>query len=144
MNLTDKLTQTYCDNFVAYYRAHSCHLNVEGRNFMSDHKLLGHIYEDLQSETDTLGEIIRTLREYAPMTIYDILSGASLDEDTTTGGADGMLEIVKDSLLHLVEQYQAIQELAETEEYRHISNHAQERVTALEKFIWKLHSTLES
>lgn len=143
MNLTDKLTQTYCDNFVAYYRAHSCHLNVEGRNFMSDHKLLGHIYEDLQDEIDTLGEIIRTLREYAPMTIYDILSGSSLDETTTNGGADGMLEIVKDALLHLVESYQVIQELASDVEYEHISNHAAERVTVLEKFIWKLHSTLD-
>jgi DNA-binding ferritin-like protein len=144
MNLHQKLMETYCDNFVAYYRAHSCHLNVTGRNFVGDHKLLGQIYEDLQSETDTLGEIIRTLREYAPMTIYDILSGASLDEDTTVGGADGMLEIVRDALLHLVEQYHAIQELADDVEYEHISNHAQERVTALEKFIWKLHSTLES
>lgn len=143
MNLIDKLIQTYCDNFVAYYRAHSCHLNVEGRNFVSDHDLLGDIYEDLHSEVDTLGEIIRTLREYAPMTIYDILSGSSMDETTTNGGADGMLEIVKDALLHLVECYQTIQELAETEEYRHISNHAQSRVESLEKFIWKLHSTLE-
>jgi DNA-binding ferritin-like protein len=143
MKLIDKLTETYCDNFVAYYRAHSCHINVEGRNFYSDHKLLGQIYSDLQKEIDTLGEIIRTQGEYVPMTIYDILSGASLDEDTTRGGADGMLEIVRDALLHLVEQYQAIQELADTTETEHISNAAQERVTALEKFIWQLNSTLK-
>ena len=143
MNLFEQLQQTYCDNFVAYYRAHSCHLNVEGRNFVSDHDLLGDIYEDLQGEIDTLGEIIRTVRDYAPMTIYDILSGSSIDETTTRGGANGMLEIVQDSLLDLVTSYQTIQELADSPEYEHISNHAQERVTSLEKFIWKLRSTLE-
>ena len=143
MNLIEQLQQTYCDNFVAYYRAHSCHLNVEGRNFVSDHELLGDIYEDLHGEIDTLGEIIRTLQEYAPMTVYDIISGASMDEETTSGGADGMLEIVKEALLSLVTSYQAIQELADDVEYEHISNHAQERVTALEKFIWKLRSVLE-
>lgn len=143
MILNQALRTTYCDNFVAYYRAHSCHLNVEGRNFVSDHELLGDIYEDLHGEVDTLGEIIRTLREYAPMTIYDILSGSQLDETTTNSGADGMLDIVLDSLLHLVVCYQTIQELADSPEYEHISNHAQERVTALEKFIWKLRSVLE-
>lgn len=143
MNLEQELIETFCDNVVAYYRAHSCHLNTTGRNFVSDHALLGEIYEDLQSEIDTLGEIIRTLRVYAPMTLMEILNTASLNEETTDGSADSLLQIVLDALLHLVRSYQDIQELADSPEYAHIGNHAQDRVTTLEKFIWQLHSTLE-
>ena len=42
-NLHDVLEQVYATNFVAYQRAHASHMNVRGRNFMSDHKLLGKI-----------------------------------------------------------------------------------------------------
>ena len=142
MTLEQQLINTYCDNFVAYYRAHSCHLNITGRNFTSDHRLLGKIYEDLQGEIDKLGEIIRTMYEYAPMTIEDILDTTTLDEKTTDGGADGMLTIVMESLEHLVACYYEIQNLSGDIEYAHIGNHAQDRVTTLEKFIWMLRSTL--
>lgn len=143
MTLKQELIETFCDNFVAYYRSHSCHLNITGRNFVSDHKLLNDIYDDLQDEIDTLGEIIRTLDTEVPNTIQEILDTADLDEATTSRGADGMLGITYDAIEHLIESYKEIEELADTSEYAHISNHAQDRVSTLEKFCWMLRSTLE-
>ena len=92
-DLKTKLTEVFCDNFVAYYRAHSCHLNITGRNFTSDHKLLQKIYEDAQENIDTIGELLRTIGEKAPETIADILEGSELGE-ATAYDADSMLQIV--------------------------------------------------
>lgn len=143
MNLEQELIETFCDNFVAYYRSHSCHLNITGRNFVSDHKLLNDIYDDLQDEIDTLGEIIRTIKIEAPRTIQEILDTASLTEETTDLGADGMLGITYDAIEHLIDSYKDIEQLADSAEYAHISNHAQDRVLTLEKFCWQLRSVLE-
>ena len=143
MTLEQELIETFCDNFVAYYRSHSCHLNITGRNFYSDHKLLNKIYDDLQDEIDTLGEIIRTIDVKVPETIREILDTADLQEETTIGFADELLQITMDALVHLIESYREIEELADGPEYEHISNHAQDRVLSLEKFVWMLRSTLE-
>ena len=40
MNTSQQLTQVFNDNFVAYFRSHTAHINITGRNFRSDHKLL--------------------------------------------------------------------------------------------------------
>ena len=44
-----QLQKTFCDNFLCYFRSQVAHVNVVGRNFYSDHKLLGKIYEHLQA-----------------------------------------------------------------------------------------------
>ena len=46
-DLYDVLERVYATNFVAYQRAHASHMNIRGRNFMSDHKLLKKIYQYL-------------------------------------------------------------------------------------------------
>ena len=54
MNTAEQLTQIFRDNFVTYFRAHVAHVNVTGRTFRSDHKLLGGIYERRQAEIDKI------------------------------------------------------------------------------------------
>lgn len=142
MSVQTQLIETYCDNFVAYYTAHACHFNVTGRNFKSDHALFGEIYEDLEDEIDVLGEIVRTLQEMVPDSLATIVSTASIAEGYTYD-ADSMLELVKTVLEELVGSYKRVEEECDTDEYEHIANHAQERVLALEKYIWQLRSTLE-
>ena len=58
-NLHTVLERVYASNFVAYQRAHASHMNIRGRNFMSDHKLLGKIYQYLETNVDVLGEEIQ-------------------------------------------------------------------------------------
>ena len=144
MNLADQIKETYSDNFVAYYRAHSCHLNIVGKNFYEYHKLLQKVYEDAQENIDTIGEIIRTLQEQAPETIGEILELASLD-DSTRPGADAvdLIEFVLESQEHLIGSYTDLYEAAEEEEHCEISNFAQDRIRAHKKFCWMLRSTLE-
>ena len=79
------LTHVFYNNFVAYYRAHAAHVNITGRNFASDHKLLQKTYEDLQEQIDKLGELLRTLQEYMPCDIGEVLAETHID----TGAIDG-------------------------------------------------------
>jgi starvation-inducible DNA-binding protein len=145
MSVTTKLLDVYCDNFVAYYTFHAMHINVTGRNFESDHKLLGKIYEDAQSQIDTIGEMLRTIKLRVPTTFSEILETASISEENTEFlSADQMLELALDLTEKLISCYrEVISECDDDTECAHISNFAQDRVLAHEKFAWKLRSTLE-
>ena len=140
--LEEKLIQVFCDNFVAYYTAHSCHLNITGRNFYSDHKLLNKIYDDAQDQIDTIGELIRTLGAKAPETISEIMATAELEEKTGYD-ADSMLLLVLESQEHMSQAYHALYELADLVDEDQIANYAQDRILAHDKFIWMIKSTLE-
>lgn len=140
--LSKKLTELYCDVFVAYYTAHSCHLNITGRNFHSDHELLGDIYEDLQAQIDIIGEKIRTLGESAPETLSDILAGAELHEETAYD-ADSMLALVLAAQEHLLEQFRELFDIATAATDQDIANYAADRMGVAAKYIWQLKSTLE-
>jgi starvation-inducible DNA-binding protein len=145
MNTIEQLTETFCDNFVNSYRAHSCHFNIVGQNFYSYHKLLQKIYEDSESIQDDLGELIRALGAYAPETISDILSGADL-EDTIAPLADAhsILELVLAGQEHMIDSYRKLEEVADEEDEEDIANFAQDRIRQHKKFAWMLRASLES
>ena len=142
MKLKDKLTEIFCDNFVAYWRSHSCHLNITGRNFTSDHKLLQKIYEDAVEQVDTIGEFLRTIGAEAPETIADILAGSELGEDTAYD-ADSMLTIVLEAQEYMMEDYKELFDIATEATDQDIANYAADRLGAHSKFAWMLRSTLE-
>jgi len=143
-DLINKLTQVFNTNFVVYFRSHSAHLNVTGRNFYSDHKLLNKIYDELQADIDTIGEQIRSLGAMAPETLYEICDGSQVKDDGIFGDADELLQTVLTDITALTSLYRELEELAEEEDEDQISNFAQDRETTLTKFAWMLRSTLES
>lgn len=142
MDTVFQLKQVFCDNFAAYTRSHIAHLNITGRNFYSDHKLLNKIYDDLQDEIDFLGELIRALGAFAPSSLTEIMDNSHVSVDDIDGDADKLLSEVRDDLTHLKECYIELLKVSEEEDLEEIANHAQDRLLALEKFIWLLDSTL--
>ena len=143
MTTAEALTQIFKDNFVAYFRSHAAHVNITGRNFASDHKLLQKTYEDLQSQIDTLGELLRTLQEYMPCDIQEVLDDANISTDAIEGTADELIEAGMEDLEYLVKEHRELIDIAEAEGEKQIANYAQDRVLALEKHIWMYRSTLE-
>lgn len=137
-----QLVKTFCDNFVAYSRAHIAHINVVGRNFQSDHKLLGKIYEQLQGDIDTLGETIRSTGAFVPANLSSIMMDNDIEEDPVTGTADDMLNSVRDNLAQLTDSYRMLSEVASDDEAEEIENFAQEQILIINKYIWMLDSTL--
>lgn len=136
------LTQIFNNNFVAYYRSHVAHVNTEGRNFYSDHKLLQKIYESLQDQIDVIAELLRSMGEYMPCDIQDVLNQSEISTKILEGDSDFLLEAVMKDLQALKDSYDELEDVAEDEDYEEISNYAQDRVLALNKQIWMLRATL--
>ena len=142
MTTQEILTQTFNNNFVAYYRSHVAHVNILGRNFVSDHKLLKGIYERRQEQIDVLAELLRTLDEYMPCEIQDVLNNSEISTAIFEEDADGFLTGVKDDLELLKGTYEELMEVAEDEGHKEIANYAQDQILDIAKSIWMLNSTL--
>jgi len=143
MTTAEQLTLIFNNNFVAYFRSHAAHVNITGRNFRSDHKLLQGVYERRQAQIDKIGEILRTMQEYMPCDINDVVLSSEIPTDAIEGQADTLLESVMMDLEHLLEDYKALILIASAEDLEEISNYAQDQALDLEKSIWMLRSTLE-
>lgn len=143
MTTVEQLREVFSDNFVAYFRSHIAHLNITGRNFQSDHALLNTIYDDLQDQIDTIGELIRSLDEYVTDSLDDVIGGSSVIPLAMSGASEEMLAEVKADLEQLKDCYAELIEVAEEEEHDEIANYAQDRILTLAKYIWMLRSTLE-
>jgi len=142
MTTAEQLIQIFKDNFVAYYRSHVAHANITGRNFRSDHKLLQGVYERRQAQIDVLGELLRTLKEYMPCDLSEVIADSQIGTDVLEGDADFLLECIKEDLEFLCNEYRELIVIAEEEEQSQIANYAQEQVLDLDKSIWMLDSTL--
>ena len=139
------LLNLFCSNFVAYTKSHAAHVNIVGRNFPADHKLLQKVYEDLQAEIDTIGELLRTIESYFPISLKEILEGSSIEDDLQEDFGDGIdyIQQVYDDLETLIEVHLDLEDAADNREYNHIMNYAQDRVRALKKHCWMLRATLD-
>lgn len=140
------LLKLFCSNFVAYYKSHAAHVNVVGRHFVSDHELLGGIYEELQGEIDTLGELLRTIKVEMPLTITDTIDGSEIADTLYPDANEGLdfLEQVYDDIETLIDVHLDLEEATQSSrEYNHLANYAQDRVKSLQKHCWMLRSTID-
>jgi DNA-binding ferritin-like protein len=142
-DLINKLNEVFNTNFVSYYRTHVAHVNIVGRNFYSDHKLLGKIYEALQADIDTIAEFLRTLAAVMPESLSNVIAGSQIDDEDVFGSADDLLEGVLRDLTAMIALYRELEEEAGLAGEDQIANFAQERITVFTKFCWMLRSTLE-
>lgn len=138
------LQDVYSTNFVTYYKTHAAHINIVGRNFYNDHKLLGKIYEDLQSDIDSIGEFMRTLEDVVPTSLQMIINGSEVASTPFMGTAEKMLNQVYNDVEKLIDVYQILNNTASKEKNMdHIANFAQDRIAAYKKHCWMLRSTLK-
>jgi len=143
MTTAEQLQQVFADNFVAYFRAHVAHVNIQGRNFISDHKILGKIYEDLQTQTDSIAELLRTLQEFMPASLDAVIGSSQISSADVEGSAYELLMLVRDDLEELRACHEELMEVAEADGHKEIANYAQDRILQLAKYIWMLDSTLD-
>ena len=139
----EQLQVCFRNNFVTYYISHVAHVNIVGRNFTSDHRLLKHIYQDRQEEIDRLAEFIRTLDGMMIDQLQSVLVDATIDDGPTSGTADELLEQTRAALLTLADDFRDLREIADEDDVCNIANYADEQVTAITKFIWQITATLD-
>jgi DNA-binding ferritin-like protein len=143
MKTAESLTQLFKDNFVVYFRSHAAHANVTGRNFRSDHKLLEGIYTRRQEQIDRIGEILRSMDEYMPCDLMDVIETSRAYAGAIEGSADELLLQVQDDLQALLDDFKELIETANSEGLDEIANYAQDQALDLEKSLWMLRVTLE-
>lgn len=143
MTVQEALLQVFYNNFTAYYRSHVAHVNIMGRNFASDHQLLGGIYEELQDQIDTIAELLRTVDEQMPCEVQFVLNESTISTAMFEGDAEELLSGVRDDLETLKGIYEELMLTAEDEGHQEIANYAQDRILALAKHIWMLTATLD-
>ena len=143
MNLDSQLEQVFATNFQVYYRTHVAHVNTVGRNFYSDHKLLQKIYEGLQANIDTLAEFLRTLKLQMPQSLEIVVELGSTPDSMVTGDALQLLTGVYEDLEIMIDEYLALNTVAEEEDHPEIANYAQDQIRLLRKSCWMLSSILD-
>lgn len=142
MTLAQQLTQVFNDNFVAYYRSHVAHVNIVGRNFRSDHKLLQGVYERRQTQIDEIAELLRSIGEFMPDSLGSVLDGAQIMPYACSGNSEELLADVRNDLEELKGSFEELIAVADSEGHLEISNFAQDQVLDLAKSIWMINSTL--
>lgn len=70
------------DTFIMYFKAHTYHWNVEGKNFSEMHSFFGDLYEELHGAVDVIAEEIRALDEYAPISLMELYNSKTIAEDS--------------------------------------------------------------
>jgi hypothetical protein len=142
-NLQAVLEDTFSGNFVSYYRSHVAHVNIQGRNFYADHKLLQKVYEYFQDNIDILAEKLRTVRAMMPADLMTVMTMSPVADAPAVGDSEDLLEQVHECLVMMIDQYVALYEAAEEVNYIDISNFAQDQIAVLARFRWMIESTLD-
>lgn len=143
MTTQEQLLQVFNDNFVTYFRSHVAHVNIQGRNFRSDHKLLQGVYERRQAQIDEIAELLRTVGEFMPESLGRVLDGARIIDDFCEGDSDTLLALVRADLEELKGSFEELMSVADSEGYLEISNYAQDQVLDIAKSIWMISATLD-
>jgi DNA-binding ferritin-like protein len=143
-NLHDVLERVYASNFVAYQRAHASHMNIRGRNFVSDHKLLKKIYQYLEGNVDVLGEEIQACGVgRVPETIDMILVNSVIADTMPAMDADSMLQDVLDMLYQLIDVYHEMDEAGKAANYPDVCNMAADHIQRIATYCWMIEATLD-
>lgn len=130
-------------NFALYFKLHSFHWNVEGRDFVQYHDFLGDLYSSVFEQTDLIAEKIRMLNAYAPPSLSRIMEYSDLEELQNIPDAMTMFnEVLKDNekfIFHLRAGIVA----ADGADEPAVSNFLQELLDKHQKHNWMIKSILK-
>ena len=145
--LQDVLASTY----TAYLLTHNYHWNIEGRDFYSLHKLLDDQYNELFAAVDEIAERIRALDAYAmPGGLSEFNEPANRYPSPIDGRSGNAESVSREMLAQLVEvneeaikAAQKAKRIAEKAEDDESVDLTVSRITAHQKAVWMLKSSLK-
>lgn len=133
------------NTFVMYFKSHSYHWNVEGKNFVQYHGFLGDLYTELHGAIDTIAEEIRACDEYAPISLEELYSAKTIMEDQTrpayAAQMFGNLLAANDQVIDSLNKLFAA---ATAENYQGLADFAAGRIDIHKKHGWMLRSLMKS
>ena len=131
------------DNVAFGMKAQQFHWNVEGDDFPSYHTFLGNLYEEVDGVIDQIGEYIRTLDAYAPLSPRRMLELTNIqDTDVAPEAMVMMRNLFNDNNIVMSSIMEAFR-LAERYNEVGLANFLQDRIAAHKKHQWLLRSILK-
>lgn len=131
------------DNVAFGMKAQQYHWNVEGDDFAQFHDFLGELYAEVNGANDTIGEQIRALDAYAPLSPGRIASLTTIEETDVAPEAIVMIRnLFSDNakvLSSITEAFRSAERYSELG----LSNFLQDRFDAHKKHQWMLRSILK-
>jgi DNA-binding ferritin-like protein len=119
-------------------------MNIRGRNFMSDHKLLKHIYKYLENNVDVLGEEIQACGVgRVPETFDMILATSDIKDEMPDMAADALLKDTLDNLYVMIDVYHDMDKAGIEANYPDVCNMAADHIQRIATFCWKIEATLD-
>jgi len=138
--LEEELKQVQATTFAFAQKAQYYHWNVEGADFVQYHDFLGELYAETVAAVDTIAELVRTIKAYAPGAHRMLMDLSIIKDDDTVPEAMEMMSRLRDDNALLLDALRVCYQTAEDERQIGISNFLQDRVQAHEKHGWMLRS----
>ena len=131
------------DNVAFGMKAQQYHWNVEGDDFPQFHTFLGGLYEEVDGVIDPIGEFIRTLDAYAPLSPRRMAELTSIDDTDPAPDAMVMIRNLYNDNGKVMSSIMEAFRLAERYNEVGLSNFLQDRIAAHKKHQWMLRSILK-
>lgn len=141
--LVDALMNVFADAFVFYFKAHSFHWNVTGKNFPQYHKFFGKIYEDVFGNMDKLAEEIRALNAPAPMNLATLIASSKITENKDTLNAIEMVTALETDNTKILAGLLACAKMTEAANEVGLNDFLTQLYDQHKKLAWMLSSTLK-
>lgn len=124
-------------------KAHQYHWNVEGSDFYSNHKFFEVIYEEAEGATDSIGEQIRQLDAYAPLSPKRIMELTNLQDTDVSPKPMVMVRNLYNDNNVVLQSLMTAYRLADRYNEIGLSNFLQDRTMAHKQHLFFLRATLK-
>lgn len=141
--LISALHKVFADAFVFYFKSHSFHWNVIGKDFPQYHEFFGKVYEGVFDNIDRLAEEIRALNAPAPMNLASLISDATISENKDALDGITMVRILASDNDKILAGLLACQKMAEAANEVGLANFLQDLFDGHKKFGWMFNSILK-
>lgn len=141
--LSSALTKVLADTFLFYFKSHSFHWNVVGKDFPQYHEFLEKIYTQVYPNIDRLAEEVRALDSIAPLNLATLISNSSLSENTLELSALSMMTVLSTDNNKILANLLACQKMADAANEIGLSNYLQDLFDSHKKLAWMLAATLK-
>ncbi len=148
MKISNELKATLqiviANTYQMYFKAHTYHWNVEGMYFSQLHGFFGDIYTEVFAAVDVAAEELRTLDEYAPVSLSDIIKQATISEDAAKPATcHDMLNSLLDANEEVMVSLNKLFEEATNDDVQGLADFAAARLDIHSKHRWMIRSHLK-
>jgi len=141
--IADGLSHLLADTYTLYLKTHNFHWNVTGPMFTTLHTLFEQHYTELAMAVDVIAERIRALGVAAPGSYKQFAKLSSIEEETGTPSAEGMIRQLVKGQEAVVKTARAVFPVVDKANDEPTADLLTQRMQIHEKNAWMLRSLLE-